>query len=141
MVRLQAWVLLLGAAAVGVGCSPPNSSNPLLSVTSARLTPDAAVLALTVENPSDYDLHLYQVNYQLTLGPHPVGSGVWETHTDLPKGGTVSLTQTVPFDGSPLDASAGTVGLSGTMVVYPRGGTSAQSFTDTAFSVNAPIEE
>lgn len=123
------------------GCSFPNSSNPTLSITSATIAADSATLEIVVQNPSDYDLHLHQITWELTHGPLPVASGEWTTHTDIPKGGTFATTQTVVFEVPSVDPSADTLELSGLMGLgEPGSATGETEFGTSAFRVSAPVQ-
>ena len=121
------------------GCTFPNSSNPTLAIDSASVPGDSATLAITVDNPSAYDLHLHAIEWELSQGPLPVANGTWETHAQLPQGGSYSLTNTINYDSPSLDPSAGTVELIGTMLLTADEGDSETTMGNTSFATQAAV--
>lgn len=130
---------LLGAGLTLGGCAMPNSSNPTLTITSATAADNSASLGLLIENPSDYDLHLHAIDWELVQGPLPVASGQWIVDTDLPKGASYAMTQAVAYDTPTLDPEAETVELSGVLRVNTTSGDSKMTLGDTSFAAQAPV--
>ena len=107
-------VLALLSMGLG-GCAIPNSSNPTLSVTNARVAARGATLDLEITNPSEYDLILTGIEYTVVLGPLPVAQGLWTGAKELAMDSTVTITLPVIFDTPPLDPSAAELEFSGFM--------------------------
>ena len=136
---LAALAGLAPALTASVGCSMPNSSNPTLAITGAQVLGDSAVLDIEVNNPSDYDLTLDSVNWELTFGPLPVASGTWNPNADLPKGGVYAFSETIPFAEPAIDPSADSVMLSGHMSLSTQGSASNMNINEASFDVEAPV--
>ena len=98
-------VLALLAMGLG-GCAIPNSSNPVLSVTHARVAERGATLDLEITNSSAYDLTLTGIEYTVVLGPLPVAEGMWKGSKALAMDSTVTITLPVVFDSPSLDPGA-----------------------------------
>ncbi len=99
------------------GCSMPNASNPTLALRSASVTGDSAELDVEISNPSDMDVEVDSIDWQLLYGPLPVAEGLWEGPFVLKKGESMELSQTVDFDSSPVDPHAESVELSGSLLL------------------------
>ena len=135
-VGLVALAVLSGAS----GCGLSQASKLTLGVESARVGDESVYVTVSIDNPSDYDLHVHELRYDLALGSSPISSGVWAIERELRKGERLTVGSELPIQSAPADPAATRVELSGTIVVYPEGGTSAQAFTDTAFSARGPVE-
>lgn len=106
---------MLAAALIATGCAIPISSNPTLAITEATVYDEHIDLQVMVENPSQRDLTVTGINYQAIYGPLPVGEGRWEGSEPLPKGTSVPLDLRIYFQEQPLDPTATTVEVNGTI--------------------------
>ncbi len=138
----RAWRLAGMSCAVALlsGCSMGNYSNPTLGVESARVTDRAAALQLRVENPSGYDLTLTQIDYTLVYGPLPVATGVWTGSEPLPKAGGAAVPLNIDFTTPPLDPSASTVEITGTMRFEDAQNSGDMRLREASFSASAPVQ-
>ncbi|MFU8828438.1 MAG: LEA type 2 family protein [Phycisphaerales bacterium] len=117
-----------------VGCSMPNSSNPTLSITEARVAGDTASLRMQIDNPSDMDLQIESADWSLLYGPLPVAEGSWELGFLVPSGGSYRFDRSVRFDSPPLDPGAGEVELTGTLDVQTVGNSGNTALQGAGFS-------
>ena len=129
----------LASGAGLVGCSMPNSSNPTLSITGARVSGDRASLSMQLDNPSGMDVTINSIDWSLVYGPLPVAEGTWRLGVPLPSGETYRFTEQVTFDGPVLDPTADTVELSGTMDVSTEGDTGEMSLKGASFVSESKI--
>lgn len=130
---LQGGAASIATSAALVGCSMPNSSNPTLSITNARISGDRAALSMQLDNPSDMDVTIDSIDWSLVYGPLPVADGTWQLGVSLPSGEQYNFTKTVNFDSPSLDPSAGEVELSGGMDIKTVGNTGEMSLKEAAF--------
>lgn len=136
------WSVALGSAALlaGVGgCGLTEASKLSVSLQSASAGEESVLVTVSIDNPSDYDLHVHELRYELSFGSSPISAGVWVIDRELRKGERLTVDSELPIQNAPADPSAKWVELTGTVEVYPDGGTSAQAFTDTAFSTRGPV--
>ncbi len=131
-------ILLIGALTL-VGCGSTNYSNPTLTITRASVTNNAAQLELAVENPSDLNLILREIDYSLSLGPLPVAEGTWTGEADLPAQGQTNVTLNAPFDQPPLDPSATLVDFTGVMRFEDRSGSGKMEMTTAPFAEESNV--
>ncbi len=124
------------AATALVGCSMPNSSNPILSINEARVTGDTASLRMQIENPSDMDLLVDSAKWSLLYGPLPVAEGEWNLGVSVPSGGSYEFDRQVRFDSPPLDPDAGEVELTGTLDVQTAGNKGNTALQGASFSAS-----
>lgn len=129
----------LVAGAGLVGCSMPNSSNPTLSITSARVSGDRASLSMQLNNPSDMDVTINSIDWSLVYGPLPVAEGTWKLGVPLPSGESYRFSEQVTFDGPVLDPTADTVELSGTMDVSTVGDDGEMSLKGASFVADSKV--
>jgi len=122
------------AATTLVGCSMPNSSNPTLSISEARVAGDSASLRMQIDNPSDMDLRIKSVEWSLLYGPLPVADGSWDLGFFVPSGSSYRFNRVVRFDSPPLDPGAGEIELTGTLGVETVGDSGNTALEDTGFS-------
>lgn len=121
------------------GCAMPNSSNPTLTVSSARVGGDRATLELELANPSDMDVRVKAVEWSLIMGPLPVADGSWEMGVEIPSKGTHTFTKQVAFSSPPLDPGAGEVELTGRLDVETVGDTGEMSLKEAGFSSRSAV--
>ncbi len=122
--------VLLGACS-GMG----DNSNPTLSIADAHLGGDAAELTVIVVNPSDHDLTLTGMDYELVVGPLPVASGSWEGTRALPADGSANFEMRIAYDSPPLDT--GDVVLSGVMHFDDASSGGNMAIREAGFSAGA----
>lgn len=100
----------------------PNASNPTLALRSASVTGDSAELDVKLSNPSDMDVEVDSIDWQLLYGPLPVAEGLWEGPFVLKSGESLNFSETVGFDSPPVDPHADSVELSGSLLLkVPEG--------------------
>jgi len=116
-----------------VGCSMPNSSNPTLAITNARVSGDSASLTMQLDNPSGMDVTVNSIDWSLVYGPLPVADGEWKLGIPLASGESYSFTKSLRFDSPSLDPSAGVVELSGDMDISTDGNSGNMSLSEAAF--------
>jgi hypothetical protein len=120
-------------ATVLVGCSMPNSSNPTLTISKARVNGDQALLDMHIDNPSDMDVRVDSIDWSLVYGPLPVADGTWSLGESIPSKGGYDFSKTVGFTGPALDPAAGEVELSGTINLTTEGNSGKTSLTGSGF--------
>lgn len=109
--------LAASIALLAAGCATPNASNPTLTLQSATVAKESAALNLRLSNPSDRNVAVESIDWQLIYGPLPVAEGLWEGPFALKSGESIDLSQTVDFDSPPLDPDAESVELSGSLLL------------------------
>jgi hypothetical protein len=124
-------------ATVLVGCSMPNSSNPTLTISKARVNGDQALLDMHIDNPSDMDVRVDSIDWSLVYGPLPVAEGSWEVGTAIPSKGGFDFSRTVGFTSPALDTGADKVELSGTINLTTEGNSGETSLTGAGFVSDA----
>lgn len=129
----------LVVVAVLTGCSMPNSSNPTLSISEARVVGDTAELRLQIDNPSDMDIRVESADWSLLYGPLPVADGSWDLGFELPSGGAHQFDRSIRFSSPPLDPSAGEIELSGTLDVGTVGNDGNTALHGAGFAVSKKI--
>lgn len=115
---------MIGALALAGGlggCAMPNSSNPTLAISDARVADNKAVLSMQLDNPSDFDVRVESADWSLIYGPLPVAEGSWDLGFFLPSKSSYRFSRTVDFQSMPLDPGAGEVELTGTLDVKTVG--------------------
>ena len=123
------------------GCSmPPNSSNPTLTINSAKVRGNRAMLNVKVDNPSSHDVELTGIDYTLIYGPLPVAEGRWSGSRQLKAGAGTDLVLGIPFDSDPLDPSAEDLVLSGVMHLKDLSGAGKMGLTQAAFEAEAKVD-
>lgn len=115
--RLLSTGLAASLVLFAAGCSMPNASNPTLALRSASVTGDSAELDVELSNPSDMDVEVDSIDWQLLYGPLPVAEGLWEGPFVLKKGESMDLSWVVDFDSPPVDPHAESVELSGSLLL------------------------
>lgn len=133
--------LALSILALLAGCASLTGgdrvrSSPVLRLTDARVTDTQAALQIEIENPSDFDLTLTGIDYELIYGPLPVAEGLWSGRRSIAPGETINISLPVGFDQEPSDTTAPEVELRGSMMFGDRPG--AESLNEAPFSVTAP---
>ncbi len=119
----------LASAGIGLGgCAMPNSSNPTLSITGARISGNNASVNVEIANASDYDLTLQSIDWTLVHGPMPVASGTWEVNEPLASGSSVTLARRISFDSPSFDPSSREIALSGQMNFGKEAGIESAAF-------------
>lgn len=116
-----------------VGCSMPNSSNPTLMISKARVNGDQAMLNMHIDNPSDMDVRVDSIDWSLVYGPLPVADGTWDLGASIPSKGGYDFSKTVGFTGPAMDPSADEVELSGTMNLTTEGNSGKTSLSGAGF--------
>ncbi len=123
------YAAVLASAGIGLGgCAMPNSSNPTLNITGARISGNSASINVEIENGSDYDLTLQSIDWTLIHGPWPVASGTWEVNESLASGSTMTLARRIPFESPSFDPSSREIALSGQMNFGQGDGIEAAAF-------------
>lgn len=130
---------LLGASAALGGCSMPNSSNPTLTISSARVSADQAQFELLVENSSERNLILTGIDYSVVFGPLSVADGRWEGREDLPVNGSATVRLVTPFTGPVLDPTAGEIELSGEMQFEDQSTKGAMALDGASFRATSRV--
>jgi hypothetical protein len=94
----RASVGLLALPAWLTGCVA-NSSNPVVSVHSASLTPDSAAIVLNVRNPGGRNLSIEHVSYEVSHGSSgfPVTGGSWDGRVLLAAGADAQIPLSAEF--------------------------------------------
>jgi hypothetical protein len=105
---------LLATPACLTGCVA-NSSNPVVSVHSASLSPDAAMIVLDIQNPGGRDLTIERVSYEVSHGASgfPVANGIWDGHVLLVAGGDARLPLSVEFSQALLEPESNLLHVAG----------------------------
>jgi len=117
----------------------PNSSNPTLSITSANVGADRANLDMEIQNSSDMDIRVEEVDWTLVYGPLPAADGTWRLDVPLPSGGTYRFSKQVAFTTPPLDRSADEVELSGELHVTTEGNDGETALQGAGFVSKAKV--
>jgi hypothetical protein len=132
---------LIGSLA---GCVA-DSSNPVVTASSATLHADRAEMVLRIEHPGGRDLVITAVEYELSHGDLalPVAEGRWQGEADLPAGGEASIPLHIAFDVEPLEPDSRRLHLNGSLHLEDRTGFLGLGFmdlTDTAFQVEVEAD-
>jgi len=127
----------LGLLLFAAGCSMPNASNPTLSLDRATVTGDQADLDVVLSNPSDMDVAVETVDWELTYGPLPVAEGSWQGPFALASGESMTLNKTVPFTMAPLDPSAESIELTGSLLLVDPG--NSMGLNEGSFATEASV--
>lgn len=130
----------LAAGVLVSGCAMPNSSNPTLSITQARVMGDQATLNMQIDNPSDMDVRINTVNWSLVYGPLPVADGSWELGVPVPSKGSYQFSRDIAFSGPALDPSASELELSGTLDIETEGNTGEKSLKGAGFVAESKVK-
>ena len=138
MTCLAASALVVTAGSLLGACSYGVRSNPVLRLTDARVSDSRASLQIEVDNPSDSELTLRSIDYEVVYGPLPVASGTWEGRRPILAGQTTNLTLAVEFDSPHLDPAAPLVELVGTMSIDDADRSADLALTEATFRTNAP---
>jgi len=117
----------------------PNSTNPILTVTEARVVGQEAQLDLLIENPSERDLVLTGIDYTITLGPLPVAQDRWTGGEPLPMQGSARFTLVAPFDSPPMDPTASQLEFSGVMSFDDQTVSGNMALTEATFNETAEV--
>jgi len=131
--------LLLAAALTG--CSMPNSSNPTLAITQAAVQNNRASLNMVLTNPSDMDVTVNSIDWTLQYGPLPTASGNWKLNKPLPSKGTLTFRRDILFSTPPLDPTADSIELSGTLDVSTQGNSSNMALSEAGFVADAKVKK
>ena len=135
-------VFSLAAVATGVlgGCAMPNSSNPTLSITRAVVRDDRAILDMELDNPSDMDVTVDAIEWALQYGPLPTAQGAWTLGVPLASKESYSFSKEVRFTSPPLDPTADTIELSGTLKMSTKGSSGEMSLKGAAFVTSTRVQ-
>lgn len=144
-VRGASRLLTATALASGLGGCVADSSNPVVSTSSAVLHEDRAVMTLLIRHPGGRDLVVTGIGYELSHGEMalPVAEGHWEGDVDLPAGGEASIPLDMPFTIEPLEPDARRLHLNGSLHLEDRTGFLGLRFmdlTDTAFQIDVEAD-
>ena len=92
-----------------------NSSNVLVTVSSASMDDRHTDIVLEVRNPGARDLTLDRLDYDLSHGEtsFPLASGSWTGELDLPGGASAPLPLSIAFDAEPIEPESGLLHLAG----------------------------
>ncbi|MEO0512445.1 MAG: hypothetical protein AAF108_06055 [Planctomycetota bacterium] len=141
-----------GLACGLVGCKVKDHTNPTVTIERAVVSDSGAELELLVENRSAVDARLERVNWEVSLGLLPLGSGTWEVENgELPagtkgskhladdeSGSVLRLRETAEFDTPPLDPDAAEIEIVGELVFGEND--EEMGFGVTPFVATAEVE-
>jgi len=137
----QRGLSLIGALALLTGCVA-NSSNPVVSITSATMNDSAASIMLQLVNPGGRNLTVESLNYELSHGEigFPLSSDTWTGQLDLPAQGEAQLLLSVVFDSAPFEEDSLLLHLNGELKFKDHTGflgMSSMDLTGTSFQLDA----
>ena len=129
----------LATAMLGACAGMGDNSNPTLSIESARVQGDSAILRVLVFNPGDHDLTLTGINYELVFGPLPVASGTYAGLHALPADASASFDLRISFDQPAMDPGASDLSLTGSMSFEDSGARGNMRMTSASFDADASV--
>lgn len=137
-VRAIAGAGALVGVAIALGGCVANSSNPVVSISSATLREGSADVTLRLENPGGRDLTVESLGYELSHGEigFPLASGAWAGAVELRAGGEAELPLTIEFDSDPIEEDSDLLHLGGTLGFTDHTGflgMSSMDLTSTTF--------
>jgi hypothetical protein len=137
-----AWVM---PALAALGGCVANSSNPVVSLQSARMSSESAEITLDLSNPGGRDLTVDAVEYELSHGEMalPVAEGTWSGRLDLPATGEARLALIIPFDVEPIEPDSTVLHLNGLLHMQDHTGflgMSSMDLTQTPFQLDIEAE-
>ena len=121
------------------GCAMPDSSNPTLSLTGASVSGSDASLQMRIENPSDMDVRVKDIDWTLVYGPLPVADGSWQFGTTVPSKGSYNFSRRVRFDTPPMDRGAEEIEFSGTMNLETVGNSGNMALESASFTQSRKV--
>ncbi len=132
------------ATALGLalgGCAMPNSSNPTLSIARTQVANNQAMLDMVIENPSDMDVHISDIDWSLVYGPLPVADGSWTLGVPIPSKGSYQFSKRVRFSSPALDPTANEIELSGTLQMATEGNSGNTALNGAGFVAKKQIQK
>lgn len=135
---------LIGAIALLTGCVA-NSSNPVVSITTATMNSSSASLMLHLSNPGGRDLTVESLDYELSHGEmgFPLSSDTWTGPVDLPAQGEAQLPLSITFDSEPFEDDSLLLHLNGQLRFKDHTGflgMSSMDLTGTSFQIDIQAE-
>lgn len=142
--------IIAGIATAAAACSlagcVANSSNPTVSIDSARMSDSDASISLSFGNPGGRRLTINRIDYELSHGEValPIADGRWTGAIELAPGGHANLRLELPFDQPPLEPDSHLLHLSGALGHKDHTGflgLRSMNLSETAFRLDVQATE